>query len=258
MSLQSLEGKVALVTGGGTGIGFGAAKRLAEAGAFVYITGRRLDVLEKAAAQIGDHVRALQADSSIKEDLVRVASIIKEEKSNLDIIFSNAGYYKGLPLEEITEEFFDQSYNVNIKGHLFTVQAMLPIMREGSSIILNSSMTAFIGLREYTAYAAAKAAIQGMAKVWTTELKNRKIRVNVVSPGAVPTEGYETVQGMTHEQVKEFTDRIAAAEIPVGRVGTAEEIGDAVLFFASEASSFINCFNRVVDGGKTQVYAGKL
>ena len=257
MSAQSLNGKVALVTGGGTGIGLGAAKRLAEVGAYVYIVGRRLNVLEKAAAEIGDNVRPIQADVSAKDDMIRVASVIKDEKKNLDIIFSNAGFYKGSLLEDITGDFFDSMFNVNVKGHLFTVQAMLPIMKEGGSIILTSSMTAFIGLPQYTVYAATKAAIIGMARCWTTELKSRKIRVNVISPGAVPTEGYETVQGMSPEQVKEFTDRIAV-EIPVGRVGKAEEIGDAVVFLASDASSFIDGVNLIVDGGQTQVYAGRL
>ncbi len=257
MSTQTLNGKIALVTGGGTGLGFGAARRLAEAGAYVYITGRRQSVLDEAAKSLGPHVRAIAADVSRKEDMVRVASVIQAEKGKLDVIFSNAGYYKGSTLEDVTEEYLDAMLAVNLKGQLFTVQAMLPIMGKGSSIILTSSMTAFIGLPQYTAYAATKAGVIGMAKVWTTELKTRGIRVNVVSPGAIPTEGYETVQGMTPEQVKDFAEK-CAAEIPVGRVGKAEEIGDAVVFLASDASSFINGVNLVVDGGQTQVYAGRL
>ncbi|RVO72944.1 SDR family NAD(P)-dependent oxidoreductase [Sinorhizobium medicae] len=257
MSTHSLSGKVALVTGGGTGLGFGGARRLAEAGADVYITGRRQDVLDKAAQELGPNVRAIAADVSKKDDMLRVASAIREEKAALDIIFSNSGYYQGRPLEGVSEDFFDAMLKVNLKGQLFTVQAMLPIMNDGGSIILTSSMTAFIGLPQYTAYAATKAAVIGMARVWTTELKSRNIRVNVVSPGAIPTEGYETVQGMTPEQVKDFAEK-CAAEIPVGRVGKAEEIGDAVVFLASDASSFINGINLVVDGGQTQVYAGRL
>lgn len=252
-----MNGKIALVTGGGTGLGLGGAKRLAEAGAFVYIVGRRQSVLDKAAQELGPNVRALVADVSKKEDMVRVASVIHEEKGNLDIVFSNAGYYQGRPVEEVGEEFFDAMLDVNLKGQLFTVQAMLPIMNKGGSIILTSSMTAFIGLPQYTAYAATKAAVVGMARVWTTELKSRNIRVNVISPGAIPTEGYETVQGMTPEQVQDFAEK-CAAEIPVGRVGKAEEIGDAVVFLASSASSFIDGINLVIDGGQTQVYAGML
>lgn len=139
------------------------------------------------------NVRAIAADVSRKGDMVRVASVIQAEKGKLDVIFSNAGYYKGRPIEEVTEDFLDAILAVNFKGQLFTVQAMLPIMGRGGSIILTSSMTAFIGLPQYTAYAATKAAVVGMARVWTTELKTRGIRVNVVSPGAIPTEGYETV-----------------------------------------------------------------
>ncbi len=255
MSAQSLNGKVALVTGGGTGLGLGGAKRLAEAGAHVYIVGRRQDVLDKAAQELGLNVRAITADVSNKEDMVRVASVIREEKGSLDIIFSNAGYYQGRPLEEVSEEFLDAMLNVNLKGQLFTVQAMLPIMNDGGAIILTSSMTAFIGLPQYTAYAATKAAVIGMARVWTTELRSRNIRVNVISPGAIPTEGYETVQGMTPEQVRDFAEK-CAAEIPVGRVGRAEEIGDAVVFLAS--NGFVDGINLVVDGGQTQVYAGRL
>jgi NAD(P)-dependent dehydrogenase (short-subunit alcohol dehydrogenase family) len=257
MSVQSLKGKVALVTGGGTGLGLGGAKRLVEAGAFVYIVGRRQSVIDEAAQKLGPSVCAITADVSKKEDMVRVASVIREEKGNLDIIFSNAGYYKGAKIEDVSEEFLDAMLNVNLKGQLFTVQAMLPIMNNGGSIILTSSMTAFIGLPEYTAYAATKAAVVGMARVWTTELKTRNIRVNVISPGAIPTEGYETVQGMTPEQVRDFAEK-CATEIPVGRVGRAEEIGDAVVFLASDASTFIDGINLVVDGGQTQVYAGRL
>jgi NAD(P)-dependent dehydrogenase (short-subunit alcohol dehydrogenase family) len=255
MSAQPLNGKIALVTGGGTGLGLGGAKRLAEAGAYVYIVGRRQDVLDKAARELGPNIRAITADVSKKEDMVRVASVIREEKGSLDIIFSNAGYYQGRPLEEVSEDFLDAMVNVNLKGQLFTVQAMLPIMNDGGAIILTSSMTAFIGLPQYTAYAATKAAVIGMARVWTTELRSRNIRVNVISPGAIPTEGYETVQGMTPKQVKDFAEK-CAAEIPVGRVGRAEEIGDAVAFLAS--NGFVDGINLVVDGGQTQVYAGRL
>ncbi|EED0306532.1 TPA: SDR family oxidoreductase [Escherichia coli] len=257
MSVQTLKGKVALVTGGGTGLGLGGAKRLAEEGAFVYIVGRRQDVLDEAIKQIGPNARAIVADVSRKEDMVNVASVIQLEKGHLDIIFSNAGYYIGKKLEDVSEEFFDNMLNINLKGQLFTVQAMLPIMNAGGSIILTSSMTAFIGLPEYTTYAATKAAVIGMARVWTTELKTRNIRVNVISPGAIPTEGYETVQGMTPEEVEAFAAK-CAAEIPVGRVGRADEIGDGVVFLASDASSFINGINLTIDGGQTQVYAGNL
>lgn len=257
MSSNLLEGKIALVTGGGTGIGFGTAKRMAEEGAFVYISGRRSDVLEEAAGKIGKNVFPIQADISVKSDMERVASIIKEQHGALDVLFANAGFCLSKSLPEITEDFIDRMYNSNIKGTLFTVQSMLPILNDGASIILTSSMTAMIGLSGYTCYAATKCAIQGMAKVWTTELKLRKIRVNVVSPGAIPTEGYETVQGMTPEQIKEFIN-CCSFEIPAGRGGKPEELGDAVVFLASDMSTFINGENITVDGGQTQVYAGRL
>lgn len=257
MSAKLLEGKIALVTGGGTGIGFGTARRMAEEGATVYISGRRFDVLEKSAKKIGENVIPIQADISIKTDMERVASVIESRHGALDILFANAGYCLSESLPDITEEFIDRMYNSNIKGTLFTVQSMLPILREGASIILTSSMTAMIGLPGYTCYAATKCAIRGMAKVWTTELKSRKIRVNVVSPGAIPTEGYETVQGMTPEEVQGFMDR-CSQEIPAGRGGDPKELGDAVVFLASDMSTFVNGENITVDGGQTQVYAGRL
>lgn len=257
MSAKLLEGKIALVTGGGTGIGFGTARRMVEEGATVYISGRRLDILENAAKKIGANVIPIQADISIRTDMERVASVIESRHGALDILFANAGYCLSKSLPDITEEFIDRMYNSNIKGTLFTVQSMLPILREGASIILTSSMTAMIGLPGYTCYAATKCAIRGMAKVWTTELKSRKIRVNVVSPGAIPTEGYETVQGMTPEEVQEFMDR-CSQEIPAGRGGDPKELGDAVVFLASDMSTFINGENITVDGGQTQVYAGRL
>lgn len=257
MSSKLLKGKIALVTGGGTGIGFGAAKRMVEEGAIVYISGRRLDILENAAQRIGSNIFPIKADISNMEDMRHVADVIKDKHGNLDVLFANAGFCLSQPLTEITEDFLDRMYNSNIKGTLFTMQSMLPVLNDGASVILTSSMTAMIGLSGYTCYAATKCAIQGMAKVWTTELKSRKIRVNIVSPGAIPTEGYETVQGMNPEQVEEFIER-CSIEIPAGRGGKPEELGDAVVFLASDMSSFINGENITVDGGQTQVYAGRL
>lgn len=256
MKADTLKGKVALVTGGNSGIGFGAAKCLIEAGAFVYITGRKNPQLENALQQLGSNARAIQADVTIKKEMEQVASIIKEEKGSLDIIFANAGGGKPIPLEETTEDFFDRTFAVNVKGVLFTVQTMLPILNDGSSIILNASITADMGLPGFGIYAATKAAVRSLARSWTTDLKDRKIRVNAVSPGVVPTEGYMTEQGMTEQQVKEYTDRVSH-EIPVGRVGTSEEIGNAVVFLASDAASFITGVELTVDGGQTMVYAGK-
>lgn len=256
MKSELLKGKVALVTGGSTGIGFGTAKCLAEEGAFVYITGRRKEVLEQAVSKIGESAQAIQADATSKEDMERVASIIKAEKSHLDIVFANAGGGKPMPFEEITADFYRYTFDVNVLGVVFTVQSILPILKDGSSIILNSSITAEMGLPGFSIYAATKAAVRSFARSWTTDLKHRKIRVNTVSPGVIPTEGYETEQGMTPQQVKEYTDRVSQ-EIPVGRVGTSEELGNAVVFLASDASSFITGIELTVDGGQTQVYGGK-
>lgn len=174
MSSKLLKDKIALVTGGGTGIGFSAAKRMVEEGAIVYISGRRLDILENAAQRIGSNIFPIKADISNREDMQYVADVIKDKHGNLDVLFANAGFCLSQPLTEITEDFLDRMYNSNIKGTLFTMQSMLPVLNDGASVILTSSMTAMIGLSGYTCYAATKCAIQGMAKVWTTELKSRK------------------------------------------------------------------------------------
>jgi NAD(P)-dependent dehydrogenase (short-subunit alcohol dehydrogenase family) len=256
MKSQALKGKVALVTGGNSGIGFGAAKCLVEAGAFVYITGRKKPQLDNALAQLGENASAIQADVTSKAAMEQVAATIKAEKGTLDIVFANAGGGNPIPLEEVTEEYFDKTFNVNVKGVVFTVQSVLPILNDGSSIILNASITADMGLAGFGIYAATKAAVRSLARSWTTDLKDRKIRVNAVSPGVVPTEGYRTEQGMTEQQVANYVDRVST-EIPAGRVGTVEDLGNAVVFLASDASSFITGIELTVDGGQTMVYAGK-
>jgi NAD(P)-dependent dehydrogenase (short-subunit alcohol dehydrogenase family) len=256
MENQTLKGKVALVTGGNSGIGFGAAKSLIQAGAFVYITGRRQEQLDQALSQLGQNARAIRADVTDKKAMENVAGIIKAEKGSLDIVFANAGGGNPIPLEEVTEDYLDKTYNVNVKGVVFTVQSMLPILKDGSSVILNASITAYMGLKGFGIYAATKAAVRSFARSWTTDLKDRRIRVNALSPGVVPTEGYRTEQGMSEEQVQDYVDSVTT-EIPVGRVGTAEDMGNAVVFLSSEASSFISGIELTVDGGQTMVYAGK-
>ena len=256
MESQILKGKVALVTGGNSGIGFGAAKSLVEAGAFVYITGRKQEQLDSALLKLGNNARAIRADVTSKQAMEDVAATIKAEKGALDVIFANAGGGNPIPLEEVTEEYFDKTFNVNVKGVVFTVQSMLPILKDGSSIILNASITAYMGLPGFGMYAATKAAVRSFARSWTTDLRARKIRVNAISPGVVPTEGYRTEQGMTEEQVQDYVDR-ATLEIPVGRVGSPEDMGNAVVFLASDASSFITGIELTVDGGQTMIYAGK-
>jgi NAD(P)-dependent dehydrogenase (short-subunit alcohol dehydrogenase family) len=253
---KTLEGRVALVTGGSAGIGFGAAKRLSEAGAFVYIVSRRQEQIEQAAARLGTLVRGIAVDVTKKDDLERLAETIQKEHGGLDIIFANAGGGKPIAFEELTGEDIDHLLGVNIKGVIFTVQTMLPILKDGASVILNASITADMGLPGFAVYAATKAAVRSLARSWTTDLKHRGIRVNSISPGVVPTEGYRTEQKMTEEQVTDYAQRVTS-EIPVGRVGTPEDIGDAVVFLASDASSFITGIDLVVDGGQTRVYAGK-
>lgn len=256
MATQLLTGKVALVTGGSSGIGFGTAKRLIEEGAFVYITGRRKEVLEQAASRLGNSVKAVQADISNKDDMIRLANSIKEEKDALDIIFANAGGGKAIPFDEATETDYHRIFDINVWGTYLTIQTMLPVLRDGASIILNASITAYMGLPGFGLYAATKAAVRSFARSWTTDLKSRGIRVNAVSPGVMPTEGYEVVQGMSHTDVQAYADRVAS-EIPLGRVGTSEELGNAVVFLASDLSKYITGIELTVDGGMTQVYAGK-
>lgn len=256
MDTQLLKGKVALVTGGSSGIGFGTAKRLMEEGAFVYITGRRKEVLEQAAAKLGSRVKAVQADISNKDDMLRLANIIKEDNGGPDIIFANAGGGKAIPFEEATEADYRRTFDVNVWGTYLTVQTLLPILRDGASIILNASITAYMGLPGFGLYAATKAAVRSFARSWTNDLKSRGIRVNAVSPGVIPTEGYEVVQGMSTADVQAYADRVSS-EIPLGRVGTSEELGDAVVFLASDLSKYITGIELTVDGGMTQVYAGK-
>jgi NAD(P)-dependent dehydrogenase (short-subunit alcohol dehydrogenase family) len=251
-----LTGKIALVTGAGTGIGRGAAKRLAEEGATVYLTGRSPGPLEDAAAEIGDRAHAIAADVTIKTDMEKVAEQIRQEQGGLDIIFANAGGGHPILLEEITEADFERQFGVNVKGVLFTVQAALPVLRDHGSIIINTSITADMGLAGFSIYAATKAAVRSFTKSWTTDLKARHIRVNGMSPGVVPTEAYTTELGMTEAGVREYIDRVTP-EIPAGRVGSAKDMGDAVVFLASEASSYITGIDLVVDGGMTAVYAGK-
>lgn len=256
MTIHSLKGRIALVTGGTTGLGFGAAKRLIEHGAIVYITGRRQNVLDDAAGKLGASARAIRADVTSKEDMLRVAEIIKSEQGHLDILFANAGGGHATPLEQLTEEQIDNELSINIKGVVLTMQSMLDVLRDGSSVVLNASITADMGLPGFAVYAATKAAVRSLARSWTTDLKDRNIRVNTISPGVVPTEGYSNEQKMSDSDIAEYTGRVSA-EIPAGRVGTAEDIADALIFLVSDSSTYIRGIDLIVDGGMTRVYAGK-
>lgn len=246
-----LTGKIALVTGGNSGIGLATAQRFVEEGAYVFITGRRQNELDAAVKKIGENVTAVQADASNLADIDRLYTTIKQEKGHLDILFANAGGGELAPLGSITEEHFDKTFNTNVKGLLFTVQKALPLMPEGSSIILNASITSIKGTPAFSVYSATKAAVRSFARNWTLDLKERKIRVNAISPGVVPTPGYN-LMGLSEEQVQEFVAN-QVDTIPLGRVGTPEEIAKAVVFLASDDSSFVNGIELFVDGGMAQV-----
>ena len=250
-SSQKLTGKIALVTGGTSGIGLATAKRFVSEGAHVFITGRRQTELDAAVKQIGNNVTGIRGDVSNLGDLDRVFDAIKKQKSRLDVLFANAGGGSLAPLGQITEEHFDKIFNTNVRGLLFTVQKALPLMPPGSSIILNASTTSVKGTPAFSVYSATKAAVRSFARNWTLDLKDRQIRVNAVSPGVIPTPGYNLI-GLTEEQVKGF---IAAQvnNIPLGRVGVPDEIAKAVVFLASDDSSFVNGIELFVDGGMAQI-----
>ncbi len=248
---RRLEGKIALVTGGTSGIGLATAQRFVEEGAYVFITGRREDALNQAVKTIGSNVSAVQADASSLTDLDKLYATILAEKGRLDILFANAGGGTLLPLGFITEEQFDATFDTNVKGLLFTVQKALPLLPDGASIILNASITSIKGTPAFSVYSASKAAVRSFARSWAVDLKDRKIRVNAISPGVVPTPGYNLL-GLTDEQIQEFVASQAALT-PLGRAGTPEEIAKAVVFLASDDSSYVNGIELFVDGGMAQI-----
>jgi NAD(P)-dependent dehydrogenase (short-subunit alcohol dehydrogenase family) len=248
---KKLAGKVALVTGGSSGIGLATAKRFAAEGAHVFVTGRRQMELDAAVQEIGPEATGVRSDVSKLEDLDRLFATIEEQKGRLDVVFANAGVGTLLPLGQITEEHFDKLFDINVKGVVFTVQKALPLLKEGASIILNASIVSVKGNAAFSIYSATKAAVRNLARSWSLDLKGRGIRVNVLSPGVVPTPGYDGL-GLNPEQIQGFID-IQAAVIPLGRVGTPDEIAKAALFLASDDSSFVNAIELFVDGGHAQV-----
>jgi NAD(P)-dependent dehydrogenase (short-subunit alcohol dehydrogenase family) len=249
--VKKLEGKIALVTGGNSGIGLATAKRFVAEGAYVFITGRRQAELDAAVKEIGGNTTGVQGDVAKLADLDRLYATIKAQKGRLDILFANAGGGLFAPLGAITEEHFDKTFDTNVKGLLFTVQKALPLMPEGASIILNASITSIKGNAAFSVYSATKAAVRSFARSWTLDLKDRKIRVNAISPGVVPTPGYNQA-GLTEEQVQGFVAS-QIPSIPLGRVGTTDEIAKAVVFLASDDSSFVNGIELFVDGGMAQI-----
>jgi NAD(P)-dependent dehydrogenase (short-subunit alcohol dehydrogenase family) len=249
--MGKLEGKIALVTGGNSGIGLATAKQFVAEGAYVYITGRREPELAAAVNEIGRNVTGVQGDVSNLGDLDRLFAQIKQEQDKLDILFANAGVAKFAPLGQITEELYDSIFNINVKGLLFTVQKALPLMSDGASIILNASIVASKGLSSNSVYSATKAAVRSFARTWTTDLRDRRIRVNAVSPGSIDTPGLSEL--LASSEVGEQRSKMIQNSIPLGRFGTPDEIAKAVVFLASDDSSYITGTELFVDGGFAQV-----
>jgi NAD(P)-dependent dehydrogenase (short-subunit alcohol dehydrogenase family) len=246
-----LEGKIALVTGGNSGIGLATAQRFVKEGAYVYVTGRRQPELDQAVKIIGANVTAVRGDASNLADLDKLYAQIKQEKGRLDIVFANAGLGHLAPLGSITEEQYDQTFNVNVKGLLFTVQKALPLIPNGGSIILNASIVSMKGMAAFSVYSATKAAVRSFARTWTSDLKDRKIRVNVVSPGPIKTPGVDGI-AQTEEQRQGLYAQLTSI-VPLGRIGDPDEIAKAVVFLASDDASFVAGIELFVDGGAAQV-----
>jgi NAD(P)-dependent dehydrogenase (short-subunit alcohol dehydrogenase family) len=249
--MSKLQGKIALVTGGSSGIGLATAKQFVNEGAYVFVTGRREAELAEAVKAIGRNVASVQGDASNLVDLDRLFAQIKRDKGRLDIVFANAGAAKYAPLGSITEELYDSIFDINVKGLLFTVQKALPLMPDGGAIILNASIVATKGLAANSVYSATKAAVRSFARTWTTDLKARRIRVNAVSPGSTDTPGLSNL--LASSQVGEERRKMIANAVPLGRLGTPDEIAKAVVFLASDDASYITGAELFVDGGFAQV-----
>ena len=249
--MGKLDGKIALITGGNSGIGLATAKQFVSEGAYVFITGRRDAELAAAAKEIGKNVTGIQGDVSNIGDLDRLFAQVKREKSRLDIVFANAGVAKYAPLGTITEELYDSIFNTNVKGLLFTVQKALPLLPDGASIILNASIVASKGFPANSVYSATKAAVRSFARTWTMDLKARHIRVNAVSPGPIDTPGLSELLGSS--EIGQQRLQMISTGVPLGRLGTPDEIAKAVVFLASDDSSYVTGTELFVDGGFAQV-----
>ncbi len=249
--MKKLEGKVAVVTGANSGIGLATAKRFADEGAYVFITGRRQNELDAAVKQIGRNVTGVQGDVSKLEDLDRLYAIVKKEKGHIDILFANAGWGEFAPLGQITEEHYDKTFDVNVKGVVFTVQKALPLFHDGGSIMLNASIAGSKGFPMFSTYNATKAALRSFARTWTVELKDRKIRVNAISPGPITTPGFSSL-GKTEAESEAFRQQLIAIT-PMGRFGDPDEVAKVASFLASDESSFVTGAEVFVDGGAGQV-----
>ena len=249
--MGKLDRRIALITGGNSGIGLATAKRFVNEGAYVFITGRRDTELAAAVKQVGHDVTGVQGDVSNLGDLDRLFAQIRQEKGRLDIVFANAGIAKYAPFGTITEEFYHSIFDINVKGVLFTVQKALPLMPDGASIILNASIVGSKGLSSNSVYSATKAALRSFARTWTTDLKDRRIRVNAVSPGTIDTPGLSDL--LASSAAGEQRKKMISGSVPLGRFGTPDEIAKAVMFLASDDSSYVTGTELFVDGGFAQV-----
>lgn len=249
---KRLDGKIAVVTGGNSGIGLATAQRFIDEGAYVFITGRRQRELDSAVKQIGDdNVTGVHGDVSNLEDLDRLYDTVRQQKGRIDVLFANAGITGLLPLGSITEEHFDKIFNINVKGLLFTVQKALPLFQNGGSIVLNASIASTKGFEGSSVYSATKAAVRSFARSWTVELKDRKIRVNAISPGPIDTPMFDGI-AQSREQGAQLQTILMNA-VPMGRMGNPDEIAKAVTFLASDDSSFVTGIELFVDGGMAQI-----
>ncbi|MBB5345120.1 glucose 1-dehydrogenase [Tunturibacter empetritectus] len=248
---KKLEGKIALVTGGTSGIGLATAKRFVSEGARVIITGRRKDVLDDALIEIGPSATGVQADASNLADLDNLYAQIKEQHGRIDVLFANAGGGEFATIDKVTEEHFDKTFDTNVKGVFFTVQKALPLMPDGGTVVLNASIVSVKGMPAFGVYSATKAAVRSFARTWTNELKERQIRVNVVSPGPIDTPGVDGL-AQDQEQAKQLKAGLAS-QVPLGRMGHPDEIAKAVVFLVSDDSSFVAGVELFVDGGMVQV-----
>jgi NAD(P)-dependent dehydrogenase (short-subunit alcohol dehydrogenase family) len=249
--MDKLEGKISLITGGNSGIGLATAKQFVNEGAYVFITGRREPELAAAVKEIGRNVSGVKGDVSNLADLDRLFGQIRKEKGKLDIVFANAGVAKYAPFGKITEQFYDSIFNINVKGLLFTVQKALPLLPGGASIILNASIVGSKGLSMNSVYSATKAAVRSFARTWTTDLKDRRIRVNAISPGSIDTPGLSDL--LASSEAGEQRKTMISTMVPLGRLGTPDEIAKAVVFLASDDSGYITGIELFVDGGFAQV-----
>jgi len=247
-----LEGKIALVTGGTSGIGLATAKRFAKEGAHVYVTGRRQAELDAAVDAIGRNATGVRVDSSQLAQLDQLYEQIRAERGHLDVLFANAGGGSMLPLGAITEEQYDDTFNRNVKGVLFTVQKALPLLAKGASVILTGSTAGSAGTPAFSVYSASKAAVRAFVRSWILDLKDRNVRVNTLSPGATRTPGLVELAGPDAAQQQGLVDYLAS-QIPLGRVGEPDEIAAAALFLASDEASFVNGVELFVDGGQQQI-----